>query len=90
MCGIVGYIGVQEICSEAYITNIAVPKEFRRLGIARALLKEACSGAEKRNCEFITLEVRKSNTAAIELYKKEGYNIAGERKNFYSCIYVSA
>lgn len=80
----VGYIGVQEICSEAYITNIAVPKEFRRLGIARALLKEACSGAEKRNCEFITLEVRESNSAAIALYESEGFKRAGIRKNFYS------
>lgn len=79
-----GYIGVQEICGEAYITNIAVFAENRGRGIGRALLKNACDGAEKRNCEFITLEVRKSNEAAISLYLSEGFEQAGIRKNFYS------
>ncbi len=79
-----GYIGVQEICGEAYITNIAVFGKFRKAGIGRALLKAACEGAEKRKCEFITLEVRESNFAAIGLYESEGFEKAGIRKNFYS------
>ncbi len=81
---LLGYIGVQEICGEAYITNIAVFGEYRNLGVGRALLKAACEGAESRNCEFITLEVRESNKAAIFLYESEGFVTAGIRKNFYS------
>lgn len=81
---VLGYIGVQEICGEAYITNIAVFAEYRGRGAGRALLKNACDGAKKRNCEFITLEVRKSNEAAISLYVSEGFEQAGIRKNFYS------
>ncbi len=81
---VLGYIGVQEICGEAYITNIAVFREYRACGIGRALLKSACSGAKERNCEFITLEVRESNVAAISLYESEGFEKAGIRKNFYS------
>lgn len=81
---LMGYIGVQEICGEAYITNIAVFSEYRGRGVGRALLKNACGGAEKRDCEFITLEVRKSNEAAISLYISEGFKEAGIRKNFYS------
>lgn len=86
VCGekILGYIGVQEICGEAYIANVAVRPEYRRMGLGERLISEATEGAKTRLCEFITLEVRKSNAPAIALYRKEGYNIAGERKNFYS------
>ncbi len=81
MCG---YIGVQEICGEAYITNIAVFEKQRGRGTGRALLRKACEGANERECEFITLEVRKSNEKAISLYISEGFEQAGIRKNFYS------
>lgn len=81
---VLGYIGVQEICGEAYITNIAVFGEYRKEGIGRTLLKAACDGAKLRGCEFITLEVRESNSAAIALYETEGFEKAGVRKNFYS------
>ncbi len=82
--GVAGYIGVQEICGEAYITNVAVFGKCRKLGIGRALLRAACDGAKSRNCEFITLEVRESNFPAIKLYESEGFEKAGIRKNFYS------
>lgn len=79
-----GYIGVTETAGEAYIMNIAVLPEFRRQGIARALLNKAIEGARERNCEFITLEVRESNLPAISLYESSGFVKAGKRKNFYS------
>lgn len=81
---VMGYIGVQEICGEAYITNVAVFGEYRKLGIGRALIRAACDGARSRGCEFITLEVRESNIPAIKLYESEGFEKAGTRKNFYS------
>ena len=81
---VLGYIGVQEICGEAYITNVAVFGQHRKSGIGRALLNEACAGAKSRGCEFITLEVRESNAPAIRLYETEGFEKVGVRKNFYS------
>lgn len=81
---VMGYIGVQEICGEAYITNVAVFEEYRKSGVGRALLKAACDAAISRNCEFITLEVRESNATAISLYESAGFEKAGIRKNFYS------
>jgi len=79
-----GYIGVQEIIGECYITSIAVAPDHRRKGIAQALISAAETGAKERGCDFITLEVRPSNKAAIALYEKNGYEAAGERKNFYT------
>lgn len=81
---VLGYIGVHEVCGEAYIDNIAVQPNYRRLGIGEKLLSTAQKNAFGRGCEFITLEVRKSNEEAISLYKKLGYEIVGERKNFYT------
>ncbi|MCR5151188.1 MAG: ribosomal protein S18-alanine N-acetyltransferase [Clostridiales bacterium] len=81
---IIGYIGVQEICFEAYITNIAVKKLYRKHGVGEKLLSAAVSGAKERGCDFITLEVRPSNCAAIYLYEKYGFTHRGKRKNFYS------
>lgn len=81
---VLGYIGVHEVCGEAYIANVAVHPQYRRFGIGERLLTAASDGAKGRNCEFISLEVRKSNAPAIALYEKQGYNIAGERKNFYT------
>ena len=81
---ILGYIGVQEIVGEAYITNIAVFPEYRRQGVARKLLEKAIDDAKQRECMFITLEVRKSNSNAIALYDKLDFKNVGERKNFYT------
>ena len=79
-----GYIGVQEILGEAYITNVAVFGNCRKNGVGKALVDAACKGAAERNCEFITLEVRESNHGAISLYEKAGFEKVGVRKNFYS------
>lgn len=81
---VLGYIGVQEICGEAYITNVAVFEEYRKLGIGRNLLKTAIENAKARNCDFISLEVRESNKSAISLYESENFEVAGFRKNFYT------
>lgn len=78
----VGFAGVQIILDEAYITNIAVKKEFRRKGIGQALLTAIT--AHCTNCRFVTLEVRVSNSAAIRLYEKFSFVSQGIRKGFYS------
>lgn len=80
---VVGYMGIAEICGEGYVTNIAVLKDFRRKGVAYALLDYVIK-SEQYGLEFISLEVRVSNKSAISLYKKLNFNQEGLRKNFYS------
>ena len=80
---IVGYIGVQEICGEGYVTNVAVLPEYRRNGIGERLVRAAVDGARARGCEFLSLEVRVGNETAIRLYEKLGFRPQGKRKNFY-------
>ncbi len=80
---IMGYIGAFTVCESSYISNIAVFPQHRRKGIGRLLLRKAAEQARKKGAESISLEVRPSNTAAISLYKSEGYEEVGLRKNFY-------
>ena len=76
-------MGLSKIAGEGYVTNIAVLPEFRRKGIGRALLQYVINDCENQ-LEFISLEVRVSNDAAISLYKKFGFAEVGRRKRFYT------
>ena len=80
---IAGYIGAHNVVGEVYITNVAVFPQFRRQGIAEALIKKLMDISQTEKAEFITLEVRKSNMGAINLYTKMGFKEVGSRKNFY-------
>ena len=80
--GVLGYAGLTTVLDEGYINNIAVEEAARRHGVASALLDVFCRFAEV-NLAFLTLEVRKSNTAAIAMYEKYGFQQAGLRKGYY-------
>lgn len=79
----VGYIGMNMILDECYITNVAVSEKFRQNKIGSQLVEYAVTDAKNNGAAFISLEVRKSNHAAIALYEKYGFSVCGERKNFY-------
>lgn len=81
---IIGYTGVNAVCKEGYITNIAVYENERGKGIGTLLMDRVFSFARKESLEFVSLEVRKSNAAAIALYKKLELKEEGLRKRFYS------
>lgn len=81
----VGYAGMHHIVDEGYITNIAVHPDFRRRGIATKLLQALDKYADESGLTLLTLEVRRSNTTAINLYKREGFDEEGVRRGFYEC-----
>ena len=70
---VVGYIGSHNVLGEVYITNVAVFPEYRKKGFGEALIRKLIEAAEMEKADFITLEVRKSNTSAIKLYEKCGF-----------------
>lgn len=81
---VLGYCGMHIVFGECYITNVAVKEKYRGRGIATALMNKLYEVMVNENGDFITLEVRESNSKAISLYEKLGYNKVGTRKNFYS------
>jgi len=78
-----GYIGIQTVLDEGYINNVAVRPEYRRRGIAAALISLLIEQARAIGLAFMTLEVRESNAPAIALYEKLGFTTVGRRKNYY-------
>lgn len=80
---LLGYAGMQVVVGEAYITNIAVDPAYRRMGIGESLLKALIEHGVDRDVDFLTLEVRRSNTGAQELYRKLGFAEEGIRKGYY-------
>ncbi|GMG95679.1 ribosomal protein S18-alanine N-acetyltransferase [Tepidimicrobium xylanilyticum] len=80
---IAGYGGVWLIIDEGHITNIAIDKKYRGLGLGKALLEGLIQICVDRNIRAITLEVRKSNEVAKSLYKKYGFIEYGIRPNYY-------
>jgi ribosomal-protein-alanine N-acetyltransferase len=79
---LVGYTICSRYDTVWHVMNIAVEPDLRRQGIASALLAELYRRAGDGNARF-TLEVRRSNHAAIELYQRDGFRIAGLRRNYY-------
>lgn len=80
---IVGYMGMWVIVDEAHITNIAVHPKARRQQIAELAVSQMKLLAKERGADRMTLEVRKSNVAAIKLYEKLGFVSSGLRRNYY-------
>jgi len=81
--GIIGYVCTRIIAEEAHILNLAVHHEFRRRGIASKLVWNALKKLRLSAVNLVTLEVRASNTAAIKLYEKFGFEVIGNRKDYY-------
>lgn len=81
---VLGYAGMMVIADEANVTNVATHPDRRREGIGKKLLSKLIEICIENKFLLITLEVRKSNEAAIALYKNLGFEIEGERKNYYS------
>lgn len=81
---IIGYIGVQNIAGEGFITNVAVLPDYQGCGVGTALLNTAVEFCKSAGMVSLSLEVRKSNLTAIKIYEKAGFKTVGQRKNFYS------
>lgn len=78
-----GYAGCWHILDEAHITNIAISVDHRRKKYGEALLKRIIDDCYLEKIKYITLEVRVSNTPAINLYSKYGFTSFGTRKGYY-------
>ena len=80
---LLAYIGTSRVLDELQILTVATAKSARRRGFGRALLEALDEYAKENAIALISLEVRESNTAAIELYRGAGYSVAGVRRGFY-------
>lgn len=80
---VIGYGVLSHGAGEAHILNICVEGAYRRRGLGEAILIQLIDDARQLSADTLLLEVRPSNTAALELYRKLGFNEIGLRKNYY-------
>lgn len=80
---VIGYAGLSVILDEAHITTLAIHPKYRRKGFGEMLLKCLIFKARESGVNLITLEVRESNIAARNLYKKLGFKEVGKRLKYY-------
>ncbi len=78
-----GYMGLQYVLDEGYISNVCTAPEHRRRGVASALIDEIISRARALGLSFLSLEVRVSNDPAISLYAGKGFVSVGVRPKYY-------
>jgi ribosomal-protein-alanine N-acetyltransferase len=72
------------VADELHILSIATLPEHRRTGLARALLAAALDFATRQRAQRVQLEVRRSNRAAIRLYRAFGFSATGIREQYYA------
>ncbi|MGYP004498228281 len=80
---VIGYAGAWVILDESHITNIAISEAYRGHGYGRKLTEALMQYLSNLGAAYATLEVRRSNERAQNLYKSLGYVGVGWRKRYY-------
>jgi len=82
--GLIQGYGVMSVAAgESHILNLTVRPESQRQGIGGKLMKHFLQLARRHNADIAMLEVRPSNTSALRLYQKLGFNEISVRRNYY-------
>jgi len=68
---------------KGHVVSVAVLPEYRRKGIAKALVEESLNGVKLKKCDEQYLEVRCSNNDAVGLYEKMGFFIKQKLNTYY-------
>jgi ribosomal-protein-alanine N-acetyltransferase len=81
--GIVAFLVCWHVSDELHVLNVATRLDRRRLGIGRALMNEAVGYGRKHRVRHVLLEVRRTNRAAIAMYRALGFFAMGVRAKYY-------
>jgi|SRR4051812_41329753 ribosomal-protein-alanine N-acetyltransferase len=80
---LLAFCGCWFVADELHINTLAVRTDVRRQGLATMLLRFVLAEAAAARLTHATLEVRRSNDAALRLYERFGFEIRGIRRNYY-------
>ncbi len=81
---VVGFVGAWFLVDEVHITTIAVDPDYQSLGLGRLLLVLITELGRQRGMKRLTLEVRRSNERARDIYHRMGFFEKAVRKRYYS------
>jgi ribosomal-protein-alanine N-acetyltransferase len=80
----VGFCSFWRVLDELHVNNLAVAQAYRRRGIGTALMTFVLNEGTRLGAHRATLEVRRSNEAARQLYERLGFLAAGVRRAYYT------
>jgi ribosomal-protein-alanine N-acetyltransferase len=80
---LLGYFLLMMIVDEAHLLNVAVSEQKQGQGLGRFLLNQAVACARGSGMDSVLLEVRPSNTRALDIYQRYGFLEIGRRKAYY-------
>lgn len=80
---LLGYAIAMFAADECHLLNLAIAPDHQGRGLGRLLLRRVLAIARRRAAVSVFLEVRASNQAALALYRAEGFNEIGLRRNYY-------
>lgn len=81
--GLIAFACVERVLDESHMLSLAVHPEWRGQGLARTLVLASLWAARAAGQRMLTLEVRVSNVAAIDLYRSCGLQLVGRRPKYY-------
>ncbi len=79
-----GFLLAWAVADELHLLNIVSAPASRRRGVGRALMQALLAFAAENKARLVLLEVRRSNVAAIRLYRSSGFCAIGFRRGYYS------
>jgi ribosomal-protein-alanine N-acetyltransferase len=80
---IVGHAVISVAAGESHMLNLSISRRYQRKGFGRQFIEFLVQQAQAKQAQTMLLEVRPSNTAAINCYNSAGFNEIGLRKNYY-------
>jgi len=80
---ILGYSVLQIILDEAHLLTLSIKKEYQGAGLGHKLLRFTLREALAQKAVICFLEVESTNTQALNLYLKQGFNEIGKRLKYY-------
>jgi len=83
LSAVVGYGILSIAAGEAHILNLCISSEFRGLGFGERILDDIIDRAHYAEVNAIFLEVRPTNSNALSLYRKKGFNKIAKRPAYY-------
>ncbi|MGQ0734312.1 MAG: ribosomal protein S18-alanine N-acetyltransferase [Acidobacteriota bacterium] len=81
---VAGFCAFWKAADQIHINNLAIRPQLRRQGLGSLLLARSLEEARRIGATHATLEVRRSNVAAISLYLRAGFEVTGVRKLYYT------
>ena len=79
----VGHAVISVVADESHMLNLSIAQAHQRKGYGRQFVHFLVGEARRQHAQTMLLEVRPSNTVAINCYNAAGFNEIGSRKNYY-------